>query len=297
MPDSPLWDDPCWVEPSDNVWQRRLRRHQVWWREVELQQPPGHIDRRERPVGSMLTDRVDLSVNLWTEEARAAYKRADERLRREPGAGLIQESRLRRNLLSSQPLCFNLFGYIAAHPDALLPWVQGFSPDACAVTAVELECSPVVNALARSAFDAYVTYETASGDTGFLGIESKYAEDLTKSQRGDAAEKFVTATQAGGWKPGAEEALDHTGLRQFWYNTLLAQQVERSGGFSEGRSVVVALADDSKAVEAVKRVSQQLEEESFLAFSSVEKIVASVTGHDAWKDDFERRYLRLEPSA
>ena len=54
----------------------------------------------------------------------AAYERARDRLAREPGAGLIQESRLRCNLLSSQPLCFNLFGYLAAHPKALLPWVQ-----------------------------------------------------------------------------------------------------------------------------------------------------------------------------
>lgn len=297
MSESPSWDDPCWVEKSDTAEQRRLRRHQVWWREVELGEPAGQIANRDRRVASMLVDDVSLDVNLWTVEAREAYERARERLEQGSGAGLIQEARLRRNLLSSQPLCFNLFGYLAADAGALLPWVKTWSPGAHAVTEVELEWAPQEGAVARSAFDAFITYETDEGNQGFLGIECKYAEDLSKSQRGDAAEKFLNATREGGWKPGAEEALDRNGLRQFWYNTLLAQRVLQGGRFVEGRSLVVALAADSKARAAVADVREQLQDHDFLGFDSLENIVGSVAGHDRWKDTFTRRYLDFRPSA
>lgn len=295
MSENPTWDDPYWVEKSDTVEQRRLRRHQGWWRESHTDESPGHIARRERPVVSMLPDGVELEVNLWTDEARAAYERARDRLAQVPGPGLIEEDRLRRNLLSSQPLCFNLFGYLAGHPEALLPWVQSVAAGARSVTSVELEWAPAQGALARSAFDALVVYETTAGSRGFLGIECKYAEKLMDSQRNAAAEKFLDATRAGGWKVGAEEALDHHGLRQFWYNTLLAQQVQ--SGFDEGRSLVVALDADAKARAAVAHVAEQLEDPGFLVFDSIEHVVSSVEGHDEWRDAFRRRYLSLELSA
>ena len=79
MSEIPPWNDPYWVEKSDTTEQRRLRRHQGWWRETETDKSPGHIDGREKPVVSMLPADVGLEVNLWTEEARAAYERARDR--------------------------------------------------------------------------------------------------------------------------------------------------------------------------------------------------------------------------
>ncbi len=297
MSQAPAWDNASWHEKSDNAFQGRLRRHQSWWRETELKLPAGNIPRRERPVSSMLSDDVDLSVNLWSAEARSAYERARKRLSSSGGAGLIQEDRLRRNLLSSQPLCFNLFGYLSSHPDALLPWVQSLCPKAATIDSVELEIAPVDGPLARSAFDAYVIYTSGTGGRGFLGIEVKYAEDLKKSQTCKASQKFLSATSVGGWKPSAADALDRTGLRQFWYNTLLAQHVRRDGGFDEGLSFVLARRDDVKARNAVDAVAEQLEDTSFIVFDSLEDVVDSVSGHDEWRSMFRRRYLDLELSA
>lgn len=176
------WDDPRWLEKSDNAWQRGLRHQQAWWREERLGQPPGPLIGGERLVASMLPRTVGLGPNLMTAEARLAAERAIARLSRSGGPGIIQEERLRRNMLSSQPLCFNLFGYLSEHPATLLPWVRQLSPDAAEVIEVRLEWAPADKPLGGSAFDAFVEYALSGGRRGFFGIECKYAENLARAQ-------------------------------------------------------------------------------------------------------------------
>uniref|UniRef100_UPI0037C7C17F PGN_0703 family putative restriction endonuclease n=1 Tax=Nocardioides terrisoli TaxID=3388267 RepID=UPI0037C7C17F len=257
--------------------------------------PAGNIATRSKPVVSMLPDGVDLAVNLWTPEARESLGAAEADLDAGKRPGMIQMDRVRRNLLSSQPLCFNLFGYLAAHPEAALPWIRSLAPDADGVSSIRLEWAPATGTFTGSAFDAFIEYRTGRG-TGFLGIECKYAENLAKSQVKPAAEKFRTATADGGWHAGAAEALDKMGLRQFWYNTLLAQLVERAGEHTRGRSVVVALADDVTARSTVDTVAAELVDPEYLVFGSIEEVVDSIEGHDGWRDTFRRRYLDLSPS-
>src|SRR3954451_21145381 len=91
-------------------WQAQLRRQQAWWREKRLGLPAGPRVGHSRLVSSMLPDDVNLSTNLMWPEAVDAAEKALIALATENRPGLIHEERLRRNLLSSQPLCFNLFG-------------------------------------------------------------------------------------------------------------------------------------------------------------------------------------------
>lgn len=297
MQTSAPWHDPTWVEKSDTAWQRRLRRHQGWWREVHLDQVAGTIPGGDRLVVSMLPTGVGLSPNLLTPEAERAAQRALEQLSGSSAPGLVQIDRLQRNLLSSQPLCFNLFGHLQTDPGRLLPWVRSIAPGAAQVNAIDLETAPTTNPLGGSAFDAFVTYDLAVGGTGFLGIECKYAEDLKQAQRGAAAQKYLDATTGPDWALGAAGRLDRPGLRQFWYNTLLAQRVLQGGGHVEGRSVVVALRDDRPARQAADEVAAALSDPAFLTFSALEEVVDAVDGDDDWKRSFRARYLELGASA
>lgn len=290
----PTWDDPYWIEDGDNVWARRLRRHQGWWRERVLEQPAGHIARRERPVVSMFPEDAGLELNLWTSEARRSLEHALRELRGRPG--IIDDKKVRRNLLSSQPLCFNLFGYLREHKEALLPWVQGLAPSAISIKRIELEWSTPETATGGSAFDAFVEYSLASGRLGFLGVECKYAEDLTKSQRKPARDAYKLETVPSEWKGDAIRELDKNGLRQFWYNTLLAVRILKAHEYVEARTVVVACRDDVKAIDATSSVAQQLEDPDFLTFSAIEDVVGAVTGHEEWKSTFRRRYLDFAAS-
>ena len=217
--------------------------------------PAGPRVGHARLVSSMLPDDVDLSSNLMWPEAVAAAENALLALTTEGRPGLIQEERLRRNLLSSQPLCFNLFGYLGAHEQSLLPWVRTIQPEAASIDDVRLEWAPATGTLGGSAFDAFVSYETGAGNSGFVGVEVKYAEDLAAAQRKPANDKYKAPTLTGSWKTGAVERLDKPKLRQFWYNQLLTQVVLASGEYDEGFGAVVACAADHSAREVTATVS------------------------------------------
>jgi hypothetical protein len=241
----------------------------------------------------MLPDRGTLEPNLMSPDSREAAENALARLSETGGPGLIAQDRLARNLLSSQPLCFNLFGHLRSDPNALLPWVRTVQPTASRVRRVELEIAPVTTPLSRSAFDAYVEYDVEGRQRGFLGIECKYAENLSASQRDDAPQKFRSATTSRHWKPGAADALDRPGFRQFWYNALVMFLTLDDGAFYEGTSVVVALDADEKAKEATEVVGRQMVDSSRMWFSSLGEVVEAVHGQEEWKQQFKDRYLNL----
>jgi hypothetical protein len=285
------WDDPAWAEKSDGAWQARLRRHQAWWRHERLGLPAGPMRPGARLVSTMLPLDVDLEPNLMTPEAVSSAHRAIDSLKAEKRPGLIQIDRLKRNLLSSQPMCFNLFGHLSATPDALLPWVRTIAPLATSVTDVRLEWAPL-DRFSGSAFDAFVSYALPDGAWGFVGIECKYAEDLAKAQPKPAAEKYVRATESSSsWKPGSAAALDRPKRRQFWYNQLLTQRVLGSGDFVEGYGVVVAAGADEPARAVTAEVADHLDDRDSLRFCSVEDVLESVTGHDSWRVELRERYL------
>lgn len=147
-----------------------------------------------------------------------------------------------------------------------------------------------------SAFDAYVEYELDGRRRGFLGIECKYAEDLSSAQPKQAAQKYHSATTSPPWLKGAAESLDRPRLRQFWYNTLLVQLTRSEGDFAEATSVVVALDQDNSAREVTEQVRDQLMDRSEMTFCSLQDVVSTVTEGESWKQAFGRRYLDLQLS-
>lgn len=288
------WASPEWRESADSPWQRILRLQQSWWRETRLKLPAGPRTGGSRLVSSMLPTEVDLSANLMTEAAVAAAERAIHDLTCMRRPGLIQLDRLRRNLLSSQPLCFNLFGHLSADPLALLGWVRSFRNDVNTVDDVQFEWAPLTGNTGGSAFDAFVTYTRNDGERGFLGIECKYAENLSKAQPRPARNVYRLETANGPWHEGAETRLDQPGLRQFWYNQLLTQRVAYADRFAEGIGVVVACHDDLTAREVVESIQAELDDPTTLRFSSINDVVDAVTGNESWRQDFTERYLTYD---
>ena len=188
------------------------------------------------------------------------------------------------------------FGHLQSHHDALLPWVRTIAPDATDRRRVLLEWAPGEGTIAGSAFDAFVEYGLPSQGLGFLGIECKYAENLSKAQPKRAAEKFKTATTRDDWTPGAAEELDRPRSRQFWDNQLLVQIVLRAdSSYVQGRGVVVACEADTAAENVVDVVRAQLLDPDSLRFASIESVVKSVSGLDTWRGAFEERYLDFSP--
>lgn len=324
-----VWHDPSWRVSGDNLLQAGLRLQQGWWRqnragvdgkgiaEAGPHHPTGSAvarrgGRNPLVVSTLPESCADFGTNLMWPEAVEALRQAKSRLG--PSGGILAEDRLRRNLLSSQPLCFNLFGYLGQLSDlsALLPWVQIYAPEAKGIVRILLEYAPSAaelggEPLGGSAFDAFIEYRLPRERLGFIGVETKYHEDLSRGlslpDPGTRPTKYEGATLVGGcWLPGAADALigDRTNL-QFWYNQLLAQRTHRlvGGGktYSEYSQVVVATGVDSSARAVVATIRGQLDQnhQDTLRFCSLEDVLAKVDGQDAWKARMTERYTDFAP--
>lgn len=258
--------------------------------------PPGAHSpaRTNRLVASMLPLGGDRGTNFLGDAVLAAV---DARLAEGNHSGFISEDRLFRNLLSSQPACFNLFGPFVEDPSPLLGWVQSIDAEAERVDRVRFEFAPDRRKHfgGGSAFDAFVDY--TAGGRRFLGIECKYAEDLAASSI-VVRKPYIEFTEASHeWREGASRRLDVRRLRQFWLNTLLAESlVRREGRFERGTVVIVACETDRSAREATALVRAELHSpDLWLQWSPYEDILGTTRGHDAWKDRFRRRYLDFSP--
>ncbi|OGS34751.1 MAG: hypothetical protein A2293_03465 [Elusimicrobia bacterium RIFOXYB2_FULL_49_7] len=145
--------------------------------------------------------------------------------------GLIGEPRIWNNLLSSQPLCFNLFGELHFNLDMATSFFTGLFPDRIdKVTSVKFEYSPGRGNDRYlgdySAFDVFVEYDIAD-KKGFIGIEVKYAESLKEETEEKAIATFKEryaqlAFASGLFKTNSVDALKLPPLSQIWRDHLLS---------------------------------------------------------------------------
>lgn len=295
------WDDPSLRVASDSPRTARYRALQSWYREVHLGVPPG-LDRRGRTIASMLpTEEVaqNPGLNFLTREAADyADQRAREVLRT---GGTLEEDRLRRNMLSSMPLCFNIFGSLRSEQAFAALVTEVFGIDVATVDTVECEWAPdkTLHLNDRTAFDAFVEYRDSSGRRCFLAIETKYTEPFSRKQYDSELYQRVTET-TGYFRAGARDVLKGPDTNQLWRMAMLAASMLHRRDFDRGSVAVLSLADDRHARAAVDGVRSQVVDESFVKFASLEDLAAAAGRHEgleAWAGEFMTRYLDLTPVA
>jgi len=122
------WDAPELQVDSDSSRTARYRLLQSWYREEILHARPGvHTSRGppDRPCGSLLhLDEVTARPGLNFLDPKVATYATSRTAEVQSHNGTLEEGRLRHNMLSSMPLCLNLFGMIREMPEARLPFVQ-----------------------------------------------------------------------------------------------------------------------------------------------------------------------------
>ena len=103
--------------------------------------------------------------------------------------GTVDEYRLLHNMLSSQPMCFNLFGPMVDDLDLATRVFRKIVPGSVVrVTKVAIENAPeraseYLND--RTAFDAFAEFNRPDGTKGFLGIETKLTEPFSQKHYDD----------------------------------------------------------------------------------------------------------------
>ena len=294
----PAWNSSELAVASDSPRVARYRKHQSWWREEHRAVGPGpHPTVQGRLVGSMLATEavaVDRRLNFIDE---AAYQHAEQRAREvQAEGGTLDAKRLFSNLLSSMPMCFNLFGAIGSTPGFLNPVRAVFDADAGEIDAVVCEAPSPPQWDDRTAFDAQVDYRTRSGEPRFFAVETKYTEPFGPT-RYDRARYRQVADESGWFEAGAAPELLGSGTNQLWRGLLL-MSVAESHLSATGRYVVVAPEDDSVARAAVDKVRSWMVPHAAarLGFVSVEDIVERAADIpdcrlNVWSSRFRERYL------
>src|SRR3546814_130874 len=172
-------------EISDTRFKASARLLQSLWRQ-DRDLPIGGLrtaERKYRKLGSRLNAKsAKQGDNFLSPEIAKLVLR--ESVYREQGA-MIDEKRLWSNLLSSQPLCFNLFGGMKLDAKKADLFFQGLFPELVAsVDGLFFEHSPGRGNPAftedNTAFDVFVTCTTSNGQKGFIAIEVKYSETMTE---------------------------------------------------------------------------------------------------------------------
>ena len=92
----------------------------------EFRTVPGHTGGSPNFYGNMLT--VDSAARGLNFLSADIFELARQRVAR--GSGAVEEFRLMRNMLASQPMCFNLFGPLALNHDRNGPRALGRAREA-----------------------------------------------------------------------------------------------------------------------------------------------------------------------
>lgn len=289
-----------WV-PTDSAFQKRCRLQQALWREAN-DLPIGH-----KPNGELLGSRIAMPrakerlENFLTPTIRDVV-RAEVMDPVRAADKLFGEPRIYDNLLSSQPLCFNLFGELSVDLESATRVFQKLDPrrEIERVTAIRFEHSPSRGDPRytgdRSAFDVFVEYDSRRGKRGFLGIEVKYHEALTDEAAPHRA-RYDELAAACGWWAADRAGLQKKPLQQMWRDHLLAASLVVNGDFDEGAFVFLAPAGNAPCTQAVAAFQKYIACDDVFAFWNLEDVIDAITSaHPDAGSALRSRYVRARES-
>jgi hypothetical protein len=150
--------------------------------------------------------------------------------------GLVGEPKIWNNLLSSQPLCFNLFGELSLDLPLATKYFQILFPEeVSAITKIDFEYSSKRDQPDNSAFDVFVEYLNSSQNKCFIGIEVKFQESLLEESPKKAAENYKKhksdysnmTIDSNFFKHDTIEKLITSPISQIWRDHLLAWNMKK----------------------------------------------------------------------
>lgn len=217
--------------------------------------------------------------------------------------GGVKVSRVLCNLLSSQPMCFNLFGPLVDDPELATKLAKSLWPSVARVTKVVIEWapSPADEYLDdKTSFDAFIEYTRRDGGLGFCGIETKLTEPFSQDRYDKPAYRRWMDADAP-WRTDAGDQVDHVDHNQLWRNHLLAWSLLRHvrSPYAEGRCVVVRHPRDARCERALSGYAGLLRDHATFEDLPLDRLVKTwraTVGQSGWLDEFELRYLALDRS-
>ncbi|KRC68282.1 hypothetical protein ASE30_20810 [Achromobacter sp. Root83] len=233
-------------DSETTAFKRRARLQQARWREsrgfpIGTQPIRPMLGEEARRLGS----RIDIASvkkghNFLTDQIHDV---ANRRVLDAEPLEMLNSDRLFCDLLSSMPMCFNLFGTLAGDLELADRAVHAWWPNVPGrVIRVMFEWSPMRRKPGRflengSALDVAFELDLGGGKKGILGVETKYHEHCkrekpTQSAREQRYRKITEDSQA--FVPGAADHFLKSDLQQIWQDHLLALSLplDESGTWS-----------------------------------------------------------------
>lgn len=292
---------------GDKPFAKQMRFHQSWYRANVLNVPfgTGPGPRHTNSFGNMLT-REDgaKGLNFLTPKI---FEIAKSRM--EEDQGMVEEFRLLNNMLSSQPMCFNLFGPMVKDLNLAKRVVDHILPGQVKeVITVKVEHAPepaseYLND--RTAFDAFIDFVGTDDKRHFIGIETKLTEPFSQKEYDGECYRRWSDRDDSPWLKEAWSHLAEIRHNQLWRDHLLAVAMELHPESSyESGSLMLVYHPRDKHCDETKRIYQRLlkpENKSFLDYP-LDKLMKVIEpqlnddGQKKWLNDFKDRYLNLSLS-
>ncbi len=285
---------------SDNEWQRTARLRQAIWREANGI-PIG--EHGGKPLGSRIAMPYakETLTNYVTDTVRDVV-RAEVFDPIKSAGKMYREPRIYEDLLSSQPLCFNLFGELQRDLGLASRVFENLLVEpGLAVTAIEFEHSPGRGDQKftgdHSAFDVFVRYTSGPGKLGFVGIEVKYVEHLDVPPARHRARYDEIANAMGCFVPEALPRLRQKPLEQLWRDHLLAGSLmlDQTSAFGAGTFAVIYPSENTIVARAVGDYRACLVNVTSFTGWTLEAVLDAMDGAEpgtnGWAPLVKERYL------
>lgn len=284
------------------IYQQILRLLQSIWREQQGYGSGVHHGRHgERILGSRLP-------MPWARETLANY--LNETIRQvvreqvldpvQSKGKLYGKPRIFNDLLSSQPLTFNLFAVASCDPDLATRWLRLMTgDDGLVVCSIDFEWSPGRGDLRytgdRSAFDAFVRYTNGCGKNCFLGIEVKYHERMDDAPAKHRERYDELAERSGWFRRHCLVKLKNKPLQQVWRDHLLAASLLQAGDFESGSFIMLYPKINTACADIIDAYRSCLVDDSTFDAWTIDDAVVTLreAGAGSWVDVFHDRYLDI----
>lgn len=238
--------------------------------------------------------------NYLTETIRNVVREEVMDVRRSRGK-LYSKPRIFNDLLSSQPLAFNLFGELKQDLKLCGRLIDSMTEGRFRqVDKVEFEYSPSRRDPKltgdRSAFDVFLECRGESVKHGFIGIEVKYHEDLQDKPARLRARYDEIADKMGCFATDSRPRLKESPLQQIWRNHLLACSMLQTEGYEDGLFVFLYPKDNFDCSSAIETYRCCLTDEKTMAAWTLEDAVETLRRHShaGWINSFHNRYLAFD---
>lgn len=264
--------------PIENPIIQRTRAHQGWWRAVVMGLPEGEYFDNVNKVWKKVCNRTfedttPKDINFLTSEAEQAATITISG-RQDSKHGIIEESRLNFNLLSSQPLCFNFFGELMMDKQLGLSVLKIWWPEVTELKRIIFEYAPDERYTNdNSAFD--IAFEVSIGQqSGLIGLECKYTDTFSvKEYTKKEYEDIFKASKS--FKATYNEFINKK-YNQLFRNQLIAEALYQNNKYDVVKTGLFCYQADISAISTAQNFKLMLNDPEIFKVLTYNNFIESV---------------------